>query len=160
MSDNPTAEIPKTPEWVIDVTRLMQRGFDRINANLDLVSTDLSILKDRVALLETRNAILEERVVRASGRVSDGSSVDMEHEAKISEAIARQTALERQVAETLDHIVAVKAETSAQTTMIRETVSAVSAFARTPWVKVAGGVALGVIAQWLAQHGINMPGLK
>ena len=85
-----TVDMPKVPQWAIEMTMAMKDGFRQTNANIELVSSDLGVLKSRVDILETERTKL-------SGGVRGLSTSNAEQDAQLAQERAAREALAKQV---------------------------------------------------------------
>jgi hypothetical protein len=169
-----TTQLEAVPPWAVKLTEKVVGGFSAMEARLDSQDTKLdkaitegieaNVRLDRVETrlgkAEGRLDIFEERVGRTSVGVRGLSQVDMEHEAKLANALtdlaeekAKREALEKNSATKEDIAKALEEATTAQTKAI---LGAVDAFAQKPGVKKLTGAIVPVLMIAIAVIGLKL----
>lgn len=83
-AEKPTVEIAKVPDWAIDIKTLVTR----VSTNVDNIISAVDVIRDRVNAHDQRFADMDARATNVSLRVKGASVIDMEHEAKLAQALS------------------------------------------------------------------------
>lgn len=100
----PTVELPKVPDWAIELTKSVKLGFVTVNDRLDKVvdegieaNTRLTRIEVRVENAEQRIGDVEGRTGKASLAVRAASQVDLEQAAQLAQERSAREALATKV---------------------------------------------------------------
>ncbi len=96
--EKPTVEFSRPPDWAIALTEKVTRGFEKMNANLELVSSDLDVLKGRVGNLEESRRADESRAALHSIKVKSISQSDLSQDAELAKEKSAREELAARVA--------------------------------------------------------------
>lgn len=92
-----TVQLPKVPEWAIELTKSVKEGFARVEERLDNVETNLDLqgatvrdVAKRMTSLEERTNVLENARTKNSERAKGESAVNLKQDAAIANIITTQ----------------------------------------------------------------------
>ena len=134
----PTVDMPKVPQWAIEMTLAMKDGFRLTNANIEVVANDLSVVKERVSILETERT-------KHSGGLRGLSTSNAEQDAQLAQERAARESLAAKVD---------KLDVMQQTQL--DILGRLDKVASNPMVKTVVTILVTIIGTWAASKGISV----
>lgn len=182
--EKPTVELPKVPEWAIELTKSVKSGISDIRSDMDDVKGNVEMLVGQGRAMAKWRGEMEEwraevnvAISRNSSRVRGVSANDLSQEAKLGEFIAWRNNVEAdlgatkslattavQMAEAIakktdaqsETIAAIESKTDEQTKMIATIHSTVVGTINNPKVRFVGKVLFGLAVLYSAAHGLKV----
>lgn len=148
----PTRELPKVPEWAIELTKSVKSGIAEVRADISLVSNDLGILKQRVSIIEGLRVEDEHRLLKLSGGVRGLSGTDLQHEAELAQERAA-----REAGDKAREVLTVKVDALAATNQAQlDILKQLARVASNPLAKTLAAMLATALVTWLASHGVHV----
>jgi hypothetical protein len=144
--EKPTVQLPKVPDWAVELILSVKSGFRGVDERLDTLETNLDIQGNTVRDVAKRMTALEERVVgiesrqhATSIRARQSTDNDLKHDAAIGVIISDVNEL--------------KASQAVQLAILEKWQASASKIAANPIVRSIATMVGAAVLTWLASHG-------